>query len=255
MPLLLTSAGYSLDEKEHLAHPGTTDPLLQEWTRARYPIAHDDEQRAALAACWYLAMMRDTAHLRKSSAQVCRYLLADAREFFGTGSPPDTAITGLAHLWQGYLRHGRRQLLALGDRVILEPELASGFGKGDLIVGQCLIDVKAVLDPAKYVELAFDHNAILSDGIERARSKLEYTTLATAFCQADFTVAELRRIYEIVWGTQLDPRNFHRKLTSTDFLEPTGQTTPRDGGRPASLYRMRKDSPGIMNPPLLRKAE
>lgn len=101
--------------------------------------------------------------------------------------------------------------------------------------------------------LAFDHETILADGVERARSKLEYTTLAAAFCPADFTVAELRRIYEIVWGTQLDPRNFHRKLTSTDFLEPTGQTTTRDGGRPAALYRMRKDASGIMNPPLLRK--
>jgi 8-oxo-dGTP diphosphatase len=103
--------------------------------------------------------------------------------------------------------------------------------------------------------LAFDHDTILADGVERAQAKLEYTTLATAFCPADFTVAELRRIYEIVWGDQLDPRNFHRKLTSTDFLEPTGETTTRYGGRPAALYRVRQDARGIMNPPLLRKPE
>jgi 8-oxo-dGTP diphosphatase len=102
--------------------------------------------------------------------------------------------------------------------------------------------------------LAFDHNEILADAVERTRAKLEYTTLATAFCEADFTVAELRRIYEIVWGTEIDPRNFHRKLTSTDFLEPTGQTTTRDGGRPAALFRVRSDASGIMNPALLRKA-
>lgn len=102
--------------------------------------------------------------------------------------------------------------------------------------------------------LAFDHHEILADAVERARSKLEYTTLATAFCEAEFTVAELRRIYEIVWGTELDPRNFHRKLTSTDFLERTGKTTTRDGGRPAALYRVRGDANGIMNPALLRRA-
>src|SRR3954447_11217485 len=62
-------------------------------------------------------------------------------------------------------------------------------------------------------DLAFDHHEILSDGIERARSKLEYTNLATAFCPAEFTIAELRRIYEIVWDVELDPRNFHRKVT------------------------------------------
>ena len=100
--------------------------------------------------------------------------------------------------------------------------------------------------------LAFDHDAILADGVERARGKLEYTTLAAAFCPVEFTVAELRRIYEIVWGTQLDPRNFHRKLTATEFLEPTGDTTIRNGGRPAALYRVRNDAGGKMNPPIMR---
>ncbi len=86
--------------------------------------------------------------------------------------------------------------------------------------------------------LAFDHATILADGIERARAKLEYSALGTAFCSPEFTVAELRRVYEIVWGTKLDARNFHRKATKTvGFLEPTGTTTTRDGGRPALLYR------------------
>src|SRR6266446_10791524 len=62
---------------------------------------------------------------------------------------------------------------------------------------------------------AFDHGQILRDGLDRARSKLEYTPLATAFCAREFTIAELRKVYEVVWGTELDPRNFHRKVTGT----------------------------------------
>jgi 8-oxo-dGTP diphosphatase len=86
--------------------------------------------------------------------------------------------------------------------------------------------------------LAFDHGAILRDGVERARAKLEYSPLATAFCGPEFTVGELRRVYESVWGVTLDPRNFHRKVTGTaGFLLGTGRTSARDGGRPAELFR------------------
>lgn len=85
--------------------------------------------------------------------------------------------------------------------------------------------------------LAFDHATILADGIERARGKLEYTNLATAFLDDEFTMSDLRGVYEAVWGGSLEPANFHRKVLSVDgFVEPTGQN--RSGrGRPAKLYR------------------
>jgi len=99
--------------------------------------------------------------------------------------------------------------------------------------------------------LAFDHDRILGDGIERARGKLEYTPLATAFCPPEFTVGQLRRVYEIVWGTALDPRNFHRKITGTpDFLIPVPGTTAGRRGRPAQLYR--RGHATLLQPPMLR---
>lgn len=99
--------------------------------------------------------------------------------------------------------------------------------------------------------LAFDHGRILADGVERARAKLEYSPLAAAFCPAEFTVGELRRVYEAVWGVALDPRNFHRKVTGTQgFLVPVGDTTARQGGRPAQLFRLGDVT--LLNPPMLR---
>lgn len=86
--------------------------------------------------------------------------------------------------------------------------------------------------------LAFDHKLILRDAVERARAKLEYTTLATAFCPSEFTISDLREIYEAIWGEPLDPRNFSRKVLSSEgFVRPTSRTTTRGGGRPARLYR------------------
>ena len=83
--------------------------------------------------------------------------------------------------------------------------------------------------------MAFDHLRILADGVERARAKLEYTSLGAAFCRDEFTVAELRRVYEIVWGTPLDPRNFHRKVTGAEgFLVDTGAASSSGGRRPSS---------------------
>ena len=99
--------------------------------------------------------------------------------------------------------------------------------------------------------LAFDHERILRDGVERARAKLEYSPLATAFCADEFTVAELRRVYEVVWGTELDPRNFHRKVTgSPGFLEPTGRR--HDPERRPAGAALRRGAATVLYPPISR---
>jgi 8-oxo-dGTP diphosphatase len=99
--------------------------------------------------------------------------------------------------------------------------------------------------------LAFDHAQILDDAVERARIRLEFTTLATVFCGPTFTIGDLRNVYEVVWNTPLDPRNFSRKVTHTDgFIQPTGTKRTPDTGRPASLYK--RGPAEALNPPLLR---
>ncbi|MDG6102267.1 NUDIX hydrolase [Dactylosporangium aurantiacum] len=99
--------------------------------------------------------------------------------------------------------------------------------------------------------LAFDHDAILCDAVERARAKLEYTTVATAFCPPQFTIGDLRQVYEVVWGQPVDPRNFHRKVLGAEgFLEATGQQRLPETGRPANLYR--RGPATVLTPPMLR---
>jgi 8-oxo-dGTP diphosphatase len=90
------------------------------------------------------------------------------------------------------------------------------------------------------VELAFDHRRILQDATERVRDELELSGLATAFVGKTFTLAELRSVYEAVWGVHLDAANFRRSIVAEDgWVIPTGRRARPGptGGRPAELYR------------------
>lgn len=104
--------------------------------------------------------------------------------------------------------------------------------------------------------LAFDHETILAAGLERARAKLEYSPLATAFLPAEFTIAELRAVYTAVWGEELHAGNFHRKVLSVPgFVESTGETTARGGERGGPRARLyRAGDAKLLHPALLRPA-
>lgn len=109
------------------------------------------------------------------------------------------------------------------------------------------------------VPLAFDHAVIVRDGLERVRSKFEYTPLATRFLDENFTLADLRRVYETVWGYALHPANFRRKVQSTPGfvvrVEEDGQSVAgpsSTGGRSADLYTAGAGT--LLHPALLRKS-
>jgi 8-oxo-dGTP diphosphatase len=98
-----------------------------------------------------------------------------------------------------------------------------------------------VSDPLnEKIDLAFDHLRILHDAIERVRVELEVSGMATAFVGATFTLAELRAVYEALWGVQLDAANFRRSVVAEDgWVIPTGRRARSGpaGGRPAELFR------------------
>lgn len=165
----------------------------------------------------------------------------------------ETGISSVrAHLEQlatyGSPRRDPRGRVVTVVYLALVPGLAAPTAGTDAAEARWAPASEVLDDPRR---LAFDHHRILADGVERARSKLEYSPLGTAFCPDEFTIAELRRVYEAVWGTRLDPRNFHRKVTGTPgFVVETGRTTTRDGGRPARLYR--RGDARLLHPAMLR---
>jgi 8-oxo-dGTP diphosphatase len=85
-----------------------------------------------------------------------------------------------------------------------------------------------------------DVQRIVRDAAERLRIDLEVTGAATAFVGPTFTLAELRAVYEAVWGVQLDAANFRRSVVAEDgWVIPTGRRARPGpaGGRPPELYR------------------
>ena len=90
------------------------------------------------------------------------------------------------------------------------------------------------------VPLAFDHDRILRDAIDRVRVELEVSGVATAFVGPTFTLAELRAVYEAVWGVHLDGANFRRSVVAEDgWVIPTGRRARPGaaGGKPAELFK------------------
>ena len=103
--------------------------------------------------------------------------------------------------------------------------------------------------------LAFDHDRILRDAVTRLRSKLEYTALATAFLPERFTLAQLRAVYESVWGVSLDPGNFQRKIRTNgdDFVVAVpGEVRAQGRGRPAQVFRALKSGTAALDNPIVR---
>ena len=101
-----------------------------------------------------------------------------------------------------------------------------------------LVPVSDVLE--EKIELAFDHLRIVRDAVDRVRVELEVSGIATAFVGTTFTMAELRAVYEAIWGVQLDAANFRRSVVAEDgWVIPTGRRARPGavGGKPAELYR------------------
>jgi 8-oxo-dGTP diphosphatase len=103
--------------------------------------------------------------------------------------------------------------------------------------------------------LAFDHHGIVDDAVERVASKLEYTTLAARFVDEPFTLADLHRVYEAVWGHAPNLGNFRRKILATEgFVIPLDRSDQpaagSAGGRPPLLYR--RGTAELLHPAMLR---
>ena len=89
--------------------------------------------------------------------------------------------------------------------------------------------------------MRFDHRRILATAIARLRAKLKYRPVVFELMPDEFTLTALQRTVEAISGRLAHKQNFRRLVESTSLVEPTGETWMTTGGRPAALFRFRRE--------------
>ena len=88
---------------------------------------------------------------------------------------------------------------------------------------------------------AFDNDEVLHLALRRLRGKIEYAHVAYQFLPPVFTLAQLRAVYEVILGRQIDPTNFRRRVEAAGTIVPTGEVVSGGRHRPPALYRCAED--------------
>lgn len=97
------------------------------------------------------------------------------------------------------------------------------------------IDVKSL----QRNDLGFHHFDIIQDGIERLKSKVNYSTLPIHFLENEFTLPELQKVYEILLEQKLDKSSFRKKILETGLIEIINEKEKKNGAvRPSKLYKL-----------------
>src|SRR5213080_828930 len=94
---------------------------------------------------------------------------------------------------------------------------------------------------SKVPRLAFDHANILATALTRLKGKVSYQPIGFELVPPKFTLSQLQHLYEAVLETNLDKRNFRKKVLSFDLLVPLKETQMAGRHRPAQLFRFDAD--------------
>lgn len=89
--------------------------------------------------------------------------------------------------------------------------------------------------------MQMDHRRILATAISRLRGKIKYRPIVFELMAEHFTLTQLQASVEAISGRHLHKQNFRRLVEQGQLVEPTGSHSTATGGRPAALFRFRRD--------------
>jgi hypothetical protein len=99
-----------------------------------------------------------------------------------------------------------------------------------------------VLEDVAEMKLAFDHSHIIRTARERLQQKALYSIVPAYALAEKFTLPELQHLHEALLGKSIQKKSFRRRIDQAELLIDTGERRSLSSGRPAVLYRMKKDS-------------
>lgn len=97
-------------------------------------------------------------------------------------------------------------------------------------------------EPGLGEPMASDHRRILATALSRLRAKIKYRPVVFELAPERFTLLHLQRLVESIAGLELHKQNFRRLLDRTGLVEGTGEFDTSAGGRPAELFRCRRET-------------
>ncbi len=95
--------------------------------------------------------------------------------------------------------------------------------------------------PVLGLPMTSDHRRVLATALGRIRGKLAYRPVVFELLPGEFTLLQLQRVAEALSGTHLHKQNFRRLVMNADLVEPIGRTATVGRGRPAELFRFRRE--------------
>lgn len=125
--------------------------------------------------------------------------------------------------------------------LLYEAGLAPEAARDDARFGRSAASA-ASLPKATFGEaMVSDHRRILATAVSRLRAKIKYRPIVFQLAPERFTLTQLQGIVEAISGLSLHKQNFRRLLDRTGLVEGTGEMDASGGGRPAELFRVRRD--------------
>ncbi len=222
----------------------------------------------------YVALVRQSAARRPAGASWFDWYRLFPWEDWRAGPPPvlNDLIEPMLKQWvdgasDSPARKARRERadVAFGfsdvgwdaDRVLERYELLYEAG----LVAETLADGRIETDSAQEeahlvtgLPLAQDHRRILATALGRLRGKIRYRPVIFEVMPNEFTLFQLQKAVEGLAGALLHKQNFRRLVAAEGLVEPTGRVSAETGGRPAELFRFRRDvvrerpAPGVRVP-------